>query len=166
LSRSTRYSHEAKEVALWKIPIGDKEYATQLLQRTRASDSSRNAYELIKNTLDPNKSRYSFTKYFRPGVISYMNMARSMHRSRPFISATGYVGLCPSETQKEDTIFVPWGGHVPYIIRPKRGKLQTRQAVSEEQQWTLVGEAYVHGIMHGELDLANRTDEARAIWLS
>jgi hypothetical protein len=166
LSRSTRYSHEEKEVALWKIPIGDKE-CNQLLQITHASDSSRDAYELIKNTLDSNKSRYSFTKYIpRPGTISYMSMARSMHRSRPFISATGYVGLCPSETRKEDVIFVPWGGHVPYIIRPKRGKLQTRQAVSEEQQWTLVGEAYVQGIMQGELDLANRTDEAQAIWLS
>jgi hypothetical protein len=165
LSRSTRYGHEAKEMALWKIPIGDKEY-TQLWAKTQASDSSRDAYELMKNTLDSNKSRYSLTKYFlRSGVISYMTIARSMHRSRLFISATGHVGLCPSETRKEDVIFVPWGGHVPYIIRPKRGKLQAGLVVSEEQQWTLVGEAYVHGIMQGELNLASRTDEARAIWL-
>lgn len=165
LSRSTRYDHEEKEEALWKIPIGDKEY-NQLFQETRASDSSRDAYELKKNTLDPNKSRHSFVKYLpRQGVVSYMHMAHSMHHSRLFISALGHVGLCPSETRKGDNIFVPCGGHVPYIIRPKRGKGQTRQAVSEKQQWTLVGEAYVHGIMHGELNLANRTSEAWTIWL-
>jgi hypothetical protein len=165
LSRSAKYDHEAKEAALWKIPIGDKEYS-QLNQITRASDISRDSYELMKNALDPNKSRYSLAKYLpRPGVFSYMQIAHMMDCSRLFISATGYVGLCPSETRKGDAIFVPYGGHVPYIIRPKREERQTQQAVSEEQRWTLVGEAYVHGIMHGELKLANRTNETRTIWL-
>lgn len=163
LSRCTRYDHEAKEAASWKIPIGDKEYS-QLYQITRASDSSRDAYELMKNTLDPNKWKFGFGYFRRKGIVEYMTMAHTMHRSRLFISATGYVGLCPSETQKGDAIFVPCGGHVPYIIRPKRKERQTDQAVTEQQQWTLVGEAYVHGIMHGEL-LANRSDETRIIWL-
>ena len=69
----------------------------------------------------------------------------SMHGSRPFISEKGYVGLDPSLLRPGDVLFVPFGAHVPYVIREEPSK----------KLWRLVGEAYVHGIMDGELDLKN-----------
>jgi hypothetical protein len=60
--------------------------------------------------------------------------------SRPFISKSGYVGLCPLETQSGDQIAVFMGARVPYIIRKKEN----------EPRWILIGESHVYGIMDGE----------------
>ena len=73
--------------------------------------------------------------------VSYMGMMQSMYDGRPFLSAGGYVGLCPGDTQLGDIIFIPFGAHVPYIVR----KLSKRT-----REYKLIGEAYVHGIMRGE----------------
>lgn len=50
----------------------------------------------------------------------------------------GYVGLVPEATLATDLICVFQGGRVPFIVRP-RGR-----------EYTLIGECYMHGLMHGE----------------
>jgi hypothetical protein len=52
----------------------------------------------------------------------------------------GYIGLGPGLAQKGDKILVLLGGSKPYVIKPKR--------VSE---YKLLGESYVHRIMHEAL---------------
>lgn len=68
----------------------------------------------------------------------YNRALRLLHSRRPFISTSGLVGLAPSHVEVGDMICIFLGGHVPYLLR-KCG-----------EGYTLVGEAYVHGIMHGE----------------
>jgi len=51
----------------------------------------------------------------------------------------GFLGMGPLETEVGDAVWVLAGSKTPVVLR--RG-LQGR--------WRLVGEAYVHGIMHGE----------------
>ncbi|KAF2500807.1 HET-domain-containing protein, partial [Lophium mytilinum] len=63
-----------------------------------------------------------------------------LHSRRPFISKTGYVGLGPDHMVKGDVVCVFLGAKTPYILRP-----------SGQGAYTLVGEAYLHGIMHGEI---------------
>ncbi|KAH7369985.1 hypothetical protein BKA65DRAFT_487486, partial [Rhexocercosporidium sp. MPI-PUGE-AT-0058] len=63
-----------------------------------------------------------------------------MTRARVFfLTKKGYMGLGPAGMLPGDRVFTLIGGDVPFAIRP----------VGEE--FELVGEAYVHGIMDGEL---------------
>lgn len=62
----------------------------------------------------------------------------------------GYIALVPGETQVGDQIFLLKGGSVPVVLRQKG------------DNWEVIGEAYVHGVMRGEL-----WDESRCkpMWL-
>jgi hypothetical protein len=53
----------------------------------------------------------------------------------------GWLGLAPMHAEVGDRIALLEGGDVPYILRPKLG---------EENEWEIIGDAYVHGIMDGE----------------
>ena len=54
----------------------------------------------------------------------------------------GYVGLAPFSTLCGDKVVVLCGGKTPYIMRPSK---------KQERAYTFLGEAYIHGIMHGEV---------------
>lgn len=69
----------------------------------------------------------------------YEAVLLALHSRRPFITSTGYVGLCPSHVAVGDVVCIFYGAKAPYVIRP--GKYET---------FTLVGEAFVQGIMYGE----------------
>jgi hypothetical protein len=67
----------------------------------------------------------------------------------------GYIGLATRNVEVDDTVFLLKGGNVPYILR------KIDQA-ADEDEYILVGDCYVHGIMYGEAwDLS----ECRPIWL-
>jgi hypothetical protein len=53
----------------------------------------------------------------------------------------GWLGLAPMQAEVGDRIALLEGGDVPYILRQKLG---------EENEWEIIGDAYVHGIMDGE----------------
>ena len=56
-----------------------------------------------------------------------------------FTTSSGYIGVGPRDTLCNDYVAVFLGGNMPFIIRDK------------STHHSLVGEAYVHGIMNGEL---------------
>jgi hypothetical protein len=56
-----------------------------------------------------------------------------------FVTQKGYIGLGPGLAQKGGSIIVLLGGSTPYIIRPKK-----------VLEYELLGESYVHVIMHVE----------------
>jgi hypothetical protein len=78
----------------------------------------------------------------RLDLPSYTERLRRMSALRPFLSAAGRVGLAPPTVQAGDRVCIFLGGRVPYIIRPCADKPAT---------FNIVGEAYVHGIMYGEV---------------
>jgi len=57
-----------------------------------------------------------------------------------FTTSQKWLGLGPECLQKDDEVWLLKHAAVPFILRPHG-----------ESQYTLVGEAYIHGIMHGEL---------------
>ncbi|PWY96198.1 hypothetical protein BO94DRAFT_541042 [Aspergillus sclerotioniger CBS 115572] len=60
-------------------------------------------------------------------------------RTRSFsTTGDGYFCLTPLHTQEGDSIVLIKGGRTPFVVREKGGN------------YTLVGEAYVHGLMQGE----------------
>ena len=56
------------------------------------------------------------------------------------VTSNGYMGLFPQTTRVGDQICVISGGYIPFVVR--------RQS---ENDFQLVGECYVHGIMNGEV---------------
>ncbi|KAK3329233.1 hypothetical protein B0H66DRAFT_488127 [Apodospora peruviana] len=65
-------------------------------------------------------------------------------------TSRGYAGLVPPDTEPGDTVAIIHGGAVPFVIRKGRNEASSK----------LVGECYVHGIMHGEaMSLADAEEQ-------
>ena len=61
-------------------------------------------------------------------------------RGRVFVTtSTGFIGLTPHGTQEGDLIYIIMGFDIPFVLRPY------------EDGYELIGEAYIQGIMHGEV---------------
>lgn len=58
-----------------------------------------------------------------------------------FMTEKGYIGIGPRSMRAEDLVYDFLGGDVFYVLRPAEGPVEFR----------LLGDAYVHGIMDGEL---------------
>lgn len=67
-----------------------------------------------------------------------------------FITQNGYVGLAPGKAQPGDKVCVLFGGNNPFLLRPVKNESNGDVESQENEEYILVGEAYVHGLMHGE----------------
>ncbi|KAL9105326.1 MAG: hypothetical protein Q9187_008732 [Circinaria calcarea] len=79
-----------------------------------------------------------------------------------FVTGRGYIGLGPAKMQSGDVICVLRGGKMPFVLRAAEegddnddddcdGPCRAAGACAAEQQrYSLVGYAYLHGIMDGE----------------
>jgi hypothetical protein len=108
----------------------------------------RNAYELPivhnLNTLPSGTANSDPTSEVTAAEIhAYDNFVLTATIARKlFISKEeGWFGLAPMDAEVGDRIALLEGGEVPYILRRKLG---------EENEWEIIGDAYVHGIMDGE----------------
>jgi len=80
-------------------------------------------------------------------------------RGRSFIvTEEGLVGLGPSNTEVGDFIVIIAGANTPFIVRPSQAGEGTAGSFS------LVGEAYVHGVMGGEALLVGGEDPSEIVW--
>ena len=56
-----------------------------------------------------------------------------------FVTQNGSMGLGPTQVQKGDQIYILAGGRLPFVLR---------QSPTDSQNFVLIGDAYVHGVMH------------------
>lgn len=75
-----------------------------------------------------------------------------------FVTRKGYLGVGPPRTRVGDQVWVLHGGRVPFVLRTTKSD---DSAVLPLER-TLVGDAYVHGIMDGE---AAGGDRGQRVWL-
>jgi hypothetical protein len=68
-----------------------------------------------------------------------IDAAENCRHRKFFRTCKGYFGLGPRAMRPGDICCVLLGAKVPFILRPER------------QQYLLVGECYVHGVMRGEV---------------
>lgn len=80
------------------------------------------------------------------GVTYHESLRRSLHNRCFFTTEKGCVGIGPRSMQKSDLVAVLYGSRVPIVLR-KCGPTGV---------YTMVGAAYVHGIMSGEAFDAHR----------
>ncbi|RSM01299.1 hypothetical protein CDV31_011429 [Fusarium ambrosium] len=82
--------------------------------------------------------------------------ARDMARSQAFfITESGYFGIGPPDAKIGDEVWVLLCGKVPHVIRRKDG---------QDLEFQYIGDAYVQGIMEGEI-IANSTTTIERITL-
>jgi hypothetical protein len=74
-------------------------------------------------------------------MLYLVGMMDAAFDRRLFATDKGYIGLAPAGTQVGDRVCILLGGHTPFLLRPSE---------QYSGRYRLVGECYVHGIMHGE----------------
>jgi Heterokaryon incompatibility protein (HET) len=82
---------------------------------------------------------YGVTDILYDGDGLFVSLMRPAFYSRFAVTKLGYFALVPPMAKVGDQVGIFKGGKVPLIFR------------SEDNQWRLVGESYVHGIMQGEI---------------
>lgn len=98
----------------------------------------------------PEKVHHDLGIYFRPStpenmamqsrIATYLTRMRSITGTRRlFRTARNYLGIGAMSAKEGDQVWILPAQNVPFILRPL-----------ERERLSLVGEAYVHGIMHGE----------------
>lgn len=70
--------------------------------------------------------------------IGFPPKSRLSNYRRMVRTKEGYIALVPRETRKGDWIAICKGGNLPLVVR------------RDGEQWMLLGETYVHGVMNGE----------------
>jgi hypothetical protein len=81
--------------------------------------------------------RATWWKYWQTASAFSLRLSNARFHT----TSRGFAGLVPPGTQKGDIIAVFHGGGVPFVVRPEAG---------EDALFRLIGECYVHGLMHGE----------------
>lgn len=130
------HSEEEKNEALWRTPIADCDSVFSVVQGSRppASLRMKESFEaFIGITRGDSKCRETVCKPY----IHVMKLESA--RRRVFLSSRGYYGLGQEMLRVGDTICLFPGGDSPFLIR------EAGLGYCE-----LIGETYVHGIMHGE----------------
>ncbi|KAK1749729.1 hypothetical protein QBC47DRAFT_131160 [Echria macrotheca] len=103
-------------------------------------------HSLLSLLRDPDQDCAVMWKYWHTASTFSLRLGHA----RFAVTSRGYAGLVPPETQPGDVITIVHGAAVPFVTRKEEGT-----GVSK-----LVGECYIHGIMHGEgLDFAGAEEE-------
>jgi hypothetical protein len=84
-----------------------------------------------------------FIKAFTKGFswTQFLRVRQLAYRRRLFCAGRDFMGLGPEHLEVGDIIVVLLGGPTPYILRP---------VVGSQEQYILIGECYVFGLMNCE----------------
>ncbi|KAF8859169.1 hypothetical protein BDZ45DRAFT_366975 [Acephala macrosclerotiorum] len=72
------------------------------------------------------------------GTRDYCTVLGNSLLMRPFVLCEGYIGLGPLKMEAGDTVCIFLGEHLSFVLRP-------------ENHYRLLGDAYVHEVMDGQL---------------
>ncbi|KAH7322675.1 heterokaryon incompatibility protein-domain-containing protein [Stachybotrys elegans] len=142
----SRYTEDQKQDAIWRIPIGDKEFPDASPYFVRGTERSAEQFRsLISKRMNSDVNAETY---------SYQACMGCTYMAKPLLTNSGHVGLGPSEMMANDQIVLLWGGSTPYVVRERE----------DQQGYFLVGEAYIYGIMDGEFADALETGEATKVF--
>ncbi|VBB80981.1 Putative HET domain-containing protein [Podospora comata] len=135
LERTSKYTKDQWDDALWRIPICDREYHPTSMYFQRATlERSGRQFELLRTQLVDDEKVMAET-------MSYQATMQYENGARPILLTAGYVGLGPMETMAEDIVVLLYGGSTPFVLR----------STGTRGEYYLVGEAYIYGVMDGEM---------------
>ncbi|KAH8669611.1 hypothetical protein BGZ60DRAFT_564070 [Tricladium varicosporioides] len=148
----------------WRVPIADASQPD--ISASTAIDMRSSYYALMQYLSKPHPQGETSAKYSSSLISSnsdsilaqnYINaLSTNLQGWRFIVTKLGYVGIAPNLVKVGDVVTCFSGAGVPFVLRGcgRRGK--------DRDEWRLVGECYVHGIMRGE---AYKEKETYKIWL-
>ncbi|KAI0842996.1 heterokaryon incompatibility protein-domain-containing protein [Hypoxylon sp. FL0890] len=77
------------------------------------------------------------------GMLFQASLLRACVGRKFFLTARGFIGIGPASMKPDDLVVVILGVPVPFVVR--------KTGTQESQNYILIGECYVDGIMNGEL---------------
>ncbi|KAI4161898.1 MAG: hypothetical protein LQ342_004464 [Letrouitia transgressa] len=132
----------------WCPEVPDPDVPTTVWERATAMVNAKNLGQpAYKYFLDLTQDEPGFRNMFaheRAFRQTYRRVRERIYRvcrnRALFVTARGYVGLAPWNVEVGDRVCVLYGGATPFLLRRVEGK----------DDFGLVGECYVYGIMGGE----------------
>jgi len=126
--------------AIWRAAVADQEIRQGVVKPRLADEKVVTAYEAFRKTDLKEVDEKALEDV---GLSYYCEWLQSVSKGRrPLLGEGGYLGIGPSETEPGDFVFVLLGSDLPFIMRKESD-------TSEKMQ--LIGEAYLYGIMDGEV---------------
>jgi hypothetical protein len=132
------------EQAFWRTMIGD--LITYERPVARAESHHKHDFD-------------EFVQYGTHNVL-YDALSGVLPNHAFFLTKMGYIGVGPPDTQVGDQVWILNGGRLPFVLREKESKKYT---CNGSLRFSLVGDAYVHGIMDGEF--VHSECETGSVWL-
>ncbi|KAH9484582.1 Heterokaryon incompatibility protein 6, OR allele [Psilocybe cubensis] len=126
----------ARYRAFWKTLIGNRFRGEHgLVLPPKEANIS---YEVLtKRRPVPAGLSYHSPLFLEMGLFQARMAIVSSERSF-IITERGFLGMAPDNSKPGDVVCIFQGGEVPFVLRPR-----------ENNQWELIGECYLHGIMEG-----------------
>ncbi|KAF8189754.1 heterokaryon incompatibility protein-domain-containing protein [Pholiota molesta] len=130
---------EGRYRAFWRTMIGNRYRGGDVSGYTVPPPSYGIGYELWTGKR-PFPENDKETSQLMLTLGTFQGMAGRALTQRSFtITRRGFLGLTPDTARAGDLICVFQGGDVPFVVRPK-----------SDDEWELVGECYIYGIMAGQ----------------
>ncbi|KAG7128656.1 Heterokaryon incompatibility protein 6 like [Verticillium longisporum] len=138
--------------ALWRVPIGDLYDAGDIFS-CRAPSAAKFHYDRCIALLEiavtddfgadaeEQMANYAKMRHFQKPYSTYQSAVSGLLGMRPFVTRSGFLGMCAGGTTEGDIVVVFCGSRIPHILRPLQGG----------ERFSFVGEAYCDGIMDGEI---------------
>lgn len=149
--------------AIWRVPIGDLADGPPQGRTGRATSEYAKAYDglLLKSQrlkcrdVTEYKSKWQGRDQGLPSeefdlVMRYSGNMVGMKNKQPFLTKNGYVGMGPLVSEPGDVVVVFVGAQTPFVLRP-----QDRVV---DRIFVLLGEAYCHMVMDGEILLTGHKE--------
>ncbi len=107
----------------------------------RATDADVSSYHAFKATYPRDFSGKYHSGAEAAPFCSFLAMTMHCQRGRSIcLTQAGYLAVCPGDVRKGDWLAILPGGNLPFVLRRKG-----------EVEFEVVGHAYVHGAMDGEV---------------
>lgn len=148
---SNVYLESPAEGAFWRTVMGDSLYEGITMPgrddvwRRMSNEDSASLQDWLSSVL------WSMSTNTEPPISAWLRTLVSVTYGRAmFQTLQGYLGLCGPKTQEGDEVWILKGGKVPFVLRPCYNDSHSLQDCPPDW-YKLVGDAYLHGYMDGEI---------------
>ena len=122
-------------VTLWRRLFAQEPYDSKYgFEQCQDATNVWNDIYVNGNIHDRGNRKGFYARYFT-------EMTRMFEAHTVFRTGTQLICLGPDTTRKGDEVWVLAGGFTPFVLRRTKG---------QDKKYQFLGEAYVHGMMHGE----------------